>query len=49
MGKCVTTITLDRELWMKAKIYAVKRGKTLSQLISSLLEKTILEDEESLA
>jgi len=40
-GKCHLTISIDENLRSQALEYAYQNGKTLSQLISELLEKEI--------
>jgi predicted DNA-binding ribbon-helix-helix protein len=44
----VTSIKVDEELWKEAKIYAIKKGITLAELLNELLKKE-LEKEGSLS
>ena len=39
-------ITLDKELWVKAKTECARSGRTLSGLIASLLKKFLNRDKE---
>lgn len=42
MGKkLVTSIKIDEDIWKKAKIEAIKRGITVTDLLSSALEEKI--------
>ncbi len=41
----VTSIRIDRELWKKAKILAIKRGLVLKNLIEELLSNEVEADE----
>jgi predicted DNA-binding ribbon-helix-helix protein len=44
----VTSIRVDEKLWKEAKIYAIKKGITLAELLNELLKKE-LEKEDSLS
>ncbi len=39
--KKTTSIKIDKETWVKSKILAVKKGKTLAELIEDLLVEAI--------
>lgn len=41
MPQKVTSLRIDEDLWKEAKIYAIQKGTTLSDLIESLLKKEI--------
>ncbi len=41
----ITSIRIDRELWKKAKILAIKRGLVLKNLIEELLSNEVEADE----
>lgn len=41
MARVVTSIRVDDELWKEAKIYAVRKGITLTDLIEKLLKKEL--------
>jgi len=41
MSKTVTSIRVDQELWKEAKIYAIKKGMTLTELLEKLLREEI--------
>ncbi len=45
--KAKLNITIDEDLVPRSKAYAKKRGKSVSQLIESLLREVIKEDEPS--
>jgi predicted DNA-binding ribbon-helix-helix protein len=44
----VTSIRVDETLWKEAKIYAIKKGITLAELLNELLKQE-LEKEASLS
>ena len=44
----VTSIRMSVNLWKAARVYALKHGTTLTQLIESLLEKELKKDPEVL-
>ena len=37
----VTSIRVDEELWKQAKIYAIRRGLTLAELLNQLIRKEL--------
>ena len=37
----VTSIRVDEDLWKEAKIYAVKKGITLAELLNKLLRREL--------
>jgi len=39
--RVITTITVDRKLWMRAKIYAISKGLSLSEFIESLIRQEL--------
>lgn len=39
----VTSIRVDEDLWKQAKIYAIERGTTLTELLENLLRKELEE------
>jgi hypothetical protein len=41
MVKASTSININEELWKKAKIEAIKRGITVTELFEKALEKEI--------
>jgi hypothetical protein len=41
MVKTSTSININKELWKKAKIEAIKRGITVTELFEKALEKEI--------
>ena len=42
MGKqIVTSIRVDEQLWKEAKIYAIKKGITLAELLNELLRREL--------
>jgi len=42
MGKqTITSIRVDEELWKDAKIYAIKKGITLTDLLEQLLRREL--------
>lgn len=41
MAKAVTSIRVDEELWKEAKIHAIRKGITLSELIARLLREEL--------
>ena len=43
--KTTTSIKIDTELWKKAKIIAVQRNLTASELIEKLLKKEVATNE----
>ncbi|MEM3093068.1 MAG: hypothetical protein QXS98_07340 [Candidatus Nitrosocaldus sp.] len=46
MGKSVTSIRIDDNLWKAARIYAIKKGTTLTELIERLLREELQKDPE---
>lgn len=40
----VTSLRVDRELWKKAKIHAIERGETVTDIIIRLLKKELGEN-----
>lgn len=46
MTKTIKSITVDDEIWEKAKIQADKENRTLSNFIATIL-KTYLEEKEN--
>jgi len=42
--KLVTSIRVDKELWIEAKIYAIKKGITLTELLEQLLKRELEEN-----
>ncbi|MFP3951786.1 MAG: hypothetical protein ACLFVP_06600 [Candidatus Bathyarchaeia archaeon] len=45
MTRSVTSIRVDKELWKKAKHYAIDEGITLADLVERSLRKEILREE----
>ena len=45
-NKLVTSIRVDKELWTEAKIYAIKRGITLTELVEQLLKRELEENKD---
>ena len=43
----VTSIRVDGELWKEAKIYAIKRGITLAELLNELLRRELEKEVKS--
>lgn len=41
MARVVTSIRVDDELWKEAKIYAIRKGVSLTELIEGLLRKEL--------
>jgi hypothetical protein len=41
VGKTSTSININEDLWKKAKIEAIKRGITVTELFEKALEKEI--------
>jgi hypothetical protein len=39
----VISIRIDREVWRKARIYAIENDKTMKELIETLLKKELKE------
>ena len=39
--RVTTSITVDRKLWMCAKIYAISKGLSLSEFIESLIRQEL--------
>jgi macrodomain Ter protein organizer (MatP/YcbG family) len=39
--RVTTSITVDRKLWMRAKIYAISKGLSLSEFIESLIRQEL--------
>jgi macrodomain Ter protein organizer (MatP/YcbG family) len=39
--RVTTSITIDRRLWMRAKIYAISKGLSLSEFIESLIRQEL--------
>lgn len=39
----VTSIRVDEQLWKEAKIYAIKRGISLAELLNELLQRELTE------
>lgn len=47
MGKqIVTSIRVDEKLWKEAKIYAIKKGITLAELLNELLRRELGDKEK---
>jgi predicted transcriptional regulator len=48
MAKMVTSIRVDDELWKKARIHAIEKGETMTDMMERLLKREIerREDEE---
>lgn len=42
----VTSIRVDKELWKKAKIHAIKRGITLAEFLNELIRKELEKQEK---
>ena len=40
-AKLVTSIRVDKKLWTEAKIYAIKNGITLTELMEQLLRREL--------
>jgi len=45
MAEMVTSIRVDEDLWKEAKIYAIKNGMTMKDLIETLLKKELKKKE----
>ena len=45
-AKLVTSIRVDKELWVQAKIYAIKKGITLTELMEQLLRRELEENKD---
>ena len=43
-AKLVTSIRVDKELWIEAKIYAIKKGITLTELVEQVLRREMEEN-----
>ena len=41
MARVVTSIRVDDDLWKEAKIYAIRKGISLTELIERLLKKEL--------
>jgi len=41
MARVVTSLRIDDELWKEAKIYAIRKGITLAELLEQLLKKEL--------
>lgn len=41
MAKLVTSIRVDKEVWQEAKIYAIRKEITLTELVEQLLRKEL--------
>jgi macrodomain Ter protein organizer (MatP/YcbG family) len=39
--RVTTSITVDRRLWIRAKIYAISKGLSLSEFIESLIRQEL--------
>ena len=42
MARVVTSIRVDEELWKEAKIHAIRRGITVTELIAQLLKEELV-------
>jgi predicted DNA-binding ribbon-helix-helix protein len=42
VARVVTSIRVDDELWKEAKIYAIRKGITLTELIEGLLKDELI-------
>ena len=45
MAEKITSIRIDKELWKKAKILAIRRGVVLKKLVEELLSSEVEADE----
>jgi len=45
--RIVTSIRVDRELWRKARIYALQKGLKIYELIETLLRKELEKESEA--
>ena len=45
-AKLVTSIRVDKKLWTEAKIYAIKKGITLTELVEQLLRRELEENKD---
>jgi len=43
----VTSVRVNEELWKEAKIYAIKRGITLAELLNELIRKELEKEAQS--
>lgn len=43
-AKLVTSIRVDKEVWIQAKIHAIKKGITLTELVEQLLRRELEEN-----
>jgi len=41
MARVVTSLRIDDELWKEAKIYSIKKGITLAELLEMLLKQEL--------
>jgi len=41
MARVVTSLRIDDEIWKEAKIYAIRRGITLAELLEQLLRQEL--------
>lgn len=41
MARVVTSLRIDDEIWKEAKIYAIRRGVTLAELLEQLLRQEL--------
>jgi len=41
----VTSFRVDEKLWKEAKIYAIKKGITLAELLNELLKRELAKEE----
>lgn len=46
MPKESTSIRVDKDLWVEAKIHAIKKGMTMTDLIEKLLRKELEENKD---
>jgi predicted HicB family RNase H-like nuclease len=46
MSKSVTSIRIDDNLWKAARIYAIKKGTNLTELLEKLLREELRKDPE---
>ena len=41
MAKVVTSVRVDDELWKKAKIHAIEKGETMTDMLERLLKEEL--------
>lgn len=49
MGKVVTSVKIDEELWKEAKIYAIQNGITFAETLDRALRALIMPSKKQMA